>query len=74
METLTPMVSCYHSNGDSHGSLLPINKEQLGDTSMLTLPELVSYSTQFIGIKCFDYEYRSVLGNLAEQVYGSHGA
>ena len=25
-------------------------------------------------IKCFDYEHRSVLGNLAEQFYGSHGA
>ena len=35
---------------------------------MLALPELVPYSTQFIGIKCFDYEHRSVLGNLAEQL------
>ena len=64
------MVSHYHWNGDSHVSLLPIQKELFGDTSMLTLPEDSPYSTQFIGIKFWLW----TLGNLAEQVYGSHGA
>ena len=69
-------------NSDHHGIPLSLEwrlscksftnkkKELFGDTSMLALPEDSPYSTQFIRIKFWLW----TLGNLAEQVYGSHGA